>query len=356
MELVLAAALMAILMVAVFALIDGALKMWGRSETRRNLTEQATGVVELLAHDLRALEGGERGDLLVEWVRFDTDGDELKETLWPRLRFVRQASAQELALLFPPPPAPAAAAQPSALPAAERIDVEAMIEVCWAIVPLSVQERDRRAEGLVYRGARRLADAKSDSFFESSFIRGSGQPHVEELDELSGGLLWLQPLMATQTSIVHNGWSLGGEPPDAATSWDAWERGRPDTTVHAWNQPNRGMPAPGERPLLPRRLRVEVEFERPEDRKRRARTLSRVELTDVAFDINDGTRLPPAGQHVKVDGEWMLVTRVSGDRVIVKRGQRGTDVMIHDPDALVHWGLGLAREIPVALYREDWDL
>jgi type II secretory pathway pseudopilin PulG len=366
MELVLAAALMAILMIAVFALIDGSMSMWRRTETRRNLTDQAIGVVELFAQDVRALEGGERGDLLLEWVRFDTDGDELKETVWPRLRLVRQASPEELARIFAELDAPADAAamaearlvddQAQEEPEAARIDVPGLIEVAWVIVPMDRKQPEARAEGLLYRGARRLADRASASYFEPGFIRASGMPHVEELDEVTGGLLWFQPLMATQTSIVHDGWSIGGEQRDASTSWDAWEQDRADTTIHAWNQPNRGMARAEDRAVLPRRVRLEVEFERPVDRKRRAHTLTRIEQADVGIDVDDGQRLPGRGHHVKIDGEWMLVTRVSGDRLTVKRAQRGTEAMIHDPGAMVHWGLNLSREVPVALYREDWDL
>jgi len=83
--------LLTLLMVAVFGLIDGSVRLWRKSETRRNLTEQATGVMELLSHDFRSLQGGERGDLLVEYTAFDTDGDGLRETVWPRIRLVRQA-------------------------------------------------------------------------------------------------------------------------------------------------------------------------------------------------------------------------------------------------------------------------
>lgn len=361
LELVLAAGLLAILMIAVFALIDGSMKMWRRTEVRRNLTGQAIGVVELFARDLRALEGGERGDLLLEWVRFDTDGDELRETVWPRLRLVRQASPGELARAFPKPlPAEGGAspaeAEDGQAQAGPTLDVQALIEVAYVIVPMSTKDADARAEGLLYRGARRLADGEADSFFEPGFVRKSGVPQLAELDEVTGGVLWFGVQLATQTSIIHDGWSLGGDRRDAATSWDAWEQERPDTTVHHWNQPNSGMAKPDDRPVLPRRVRLEVEFERPLDRRRRPRTLSRIEATDVAFDVDDGQRLPAVGRHLKVGGEWMRVTRITGDRVQVQRAQRGTEPQIHDPGALVHWGMGLVREVPVELYREDWDL
>lgn len=361
-ELVLASGLLAVLMIGVFALIDGSLSLWRRTETRRNLTEQASGVVELLSQDLRALDGGSRADLLVEWVQYDTDGDGLKEMGWPRLRFVRQASRAELARMFPsvPAPAPAPAKKgapkaPQQPPAVAPISGPALIEVCWAVVPMDLKDPDARSEGLLYRGARKLGDG-GESYFDKRFIRGNGMPRVAELDEVTGGLLWLQPLMATQTSIVHDGWKPGIEAAQAATSWDAWGSDRPDETVHAWNQASRLMPNVKDRGLLPRRFRIELEFERALDRQRRPRTAQRVELTDVSFDVTDGERLPKPGGFLKIEGEWMKVVRITGDRVNVKRGMRGTQTMVHDPDLIVHWGLQLVREIPVALYREDWDL
>ncbi len=373
-ELVLAAGLLMILMVAVFALLDGSLSLWRRTETRRNLTEQATGVLSLLSHDLRSLDAGGRGDVLLEWVKFDTNGDDLREMVWPRLRFIRQASRAELLRMLPPIPVAEVLAadatenekgQPktgddeetNATPALVHPDITGpgLIEVCWAVVPVSTKEPDRRSEGLIYRGARKLNDG-GESFFDSNFVRSGGMPQTSELDEVSAGLLWFQPLFATQTSIVHSGWEPGVEPHQAATSWDYWREGRPDTTMHAWNQESRMMPIVKDRGILPRRIRVEMEFEREADHKRRARTTEQIELTDVSIEVTDGRRLPQPGSFIKLEGEWMQVTRIDGDRASVKRGLRGTQAIVHDRGVLVHWGLPLVREIPVALYREDWDL
>jgi hypothetical protein len=373
-ELVLAAGLLMVLMIGVFALLDGSLSLWRRSETRRNLTEQATGVVSLLSHDLRSLESGGRGDVLLEWVKYDTDGDGLREMVWPRLRFIRQASRAELLRMLPPIPVAEAQApkdkdaqslqvksgeadeSEGALPLANPdISGPGLIEVCWAVVPMSTKDVDRRSEGLIYRGARKLNDG-GESFFDSNFIRSGGLPQTNELDEVSAGLLWFQPLFATQTSIIHSGWDPGVEPHQSATSWDFWREDRPDTTMHHWNQPSRMMPSVKDRGILPRRIRVELEFEREADHKRRARTTEQIELTDVTLQVTDGRRLPQSGAFIKLEGEWMEVTRVDGDRVSVKRGQRGTQAIVHGRGVLVHWGLPLVREIPVALYREDWDL
>jgi hypothetical protein len=220
---------------------------------------------------------------------------------------------------------------------------------------MSKKDPERRSEGLLYRGAR-LLNGAGESFFAKSFIRGDGAPRVEELDEVTGGLLWIEPLMATQTSIVHNDWELGTQPDQVVSSWDAWVSGRPDDSVHSWNAASRHMPLAKDRALLPRRIRVALEFERDVDRQRRPKSAQVIELTDVGFDVDDGERLPDPGAFIKIEGEWMEVVRITGDRVTVKRGQRGTQTVMHDPGLLVHWGLPLMREVPVALYREDWDL
>ena len=73
-ELVVAAGLLSILLVALLALMDDFLALWEKGEVRRATVEESAGVVELLATDLAGLEPGPRGDLLAEWAFFDTDG------------------------------------------------------------------------------------------------------------------------------------------------------------------------------------------------------------------------------------------------------------------------------------------
>jgi hypothetical protein len=321
-------------------------------------------VAALLARDLSALESGERGDFLVEWATFDTDGDGLKETTWPRLRLVRQVSEAELARMeATTEAAELAAAQEQAdesvgIEAADRVQRlgPVLIEVCWAVMPMNLKDRDGRAEGLVYRGARRLEVGSRDSYFDDKFISTNDKPNTATLDEVTGGLLWFQPLMATQTSIVHDGWVIGDELPDAATAWDAWALGRPDSTRHHWNVNGAGMPRVDRSALLPRRIRIEMEFERAIDRKRRTKILQQVELGDVDFEVDDERLIPEPGSYIKLDGEWMEIRTLRGNHVTVRRGVRGTQPMIHDAGTMVHWGLNLVREVPVELYREDWNL
>jgi hypothetical protein len=341
-ELILALGLFSILMVAVFQLFDGSLSLWRRGETQRALLEQASAVGEVLAHDLRSMNGGLHGDLLAEWVAFDTDADGVNDTRWPRLRLVRHASAAELAR---------SGAAPGAVGTARPDE----IEVLWCVTPAS-SEPDRRAEGLLWRGQRPRGGA-GDSFFGDDFFPRSGTPPPGSADEVSGGVLWLAFAFASQTSVVHDGWSIGSGLADAQASWDAWGLGRPDRDVSEWNEPSAGMPSAREHALLPRRVRVELEIERPEDVKRRARLAEFLPADEVSLVLDDGRRIGRGEDaHVRVGGEWMRVRSVDGNRLVVERGVRGTEAVRHDAGVVVHQGQRLVREVPVALYREDWDL
>lgn len=342
-ELVLATALLSIVMVAVFSLLDGSLSLWRRTETGRSTTEQAINVMELLAHDLRSLEPGEAGDLLCEWVPFDTDADGVADRIFPRLRMVRQASAAEVARVTAgwkgTPPAGAS-----------------LMEVSWVGLPAGGGP-DERMEGVLWRGERLTSETERLSFLDPSYFDARGKPRPGEFEEVTGGLLWFGPLFATQTSIVHDGWTVGDALADAATSWDGWNRARPDSAMVEWNEPGAGMPRVDGRPALPRRVRIELEFERPVDRLRRTRTVEHVQAEDVLIPVEDGERLPKhEDAYVLLAGEWMAVKSVSGDRLVVKRAQRGTAPRPIPAGTMVHWGPRAVREVPVRLYREDWKL
>jgi len=370
-ELVVAAGLLSILMVVLFGLLDSFLSMWERSEQRRQLAEGSLGIVDLLAEDFAALEGGTRGDLLCEWVAFDVDGDGSPETKWPRLRLVRRASQARLAQLQ--------------AHAADREAGEGLLEVCWALLPArtlgprpvagsasaaaagdAAARRDGLAEGFLWRGERLYGsrDATHPSFFSTAFVSGTGRPQPGALDEVSGGVLWLGMQFATESSSLHDDWRTGSDPADVVASWDAWNRGRPDADAHWWNEPAAGMPAAGDRPRLPRRVRFELELERPGDLKRRTRLERLVDARASTLAVLDDERLPGVGpaaaaereapRYVCVDAEWMRVLAVSAGAVQVQRGARGTTPRAHEAGALVHYGTTLVREVPIALHREDW--
>lgn len=341
-ELVVALGLASFLMAGLFQLLDSSLELWRRNDTRQGLLEQSSVAADLLSSDLRAIENTGAGDFLAEWVPFDTDRDGTADSYWPRMRLVRRASKRELARLK----------------AGLRKDFNdrGLIEVVWGVRPFSSRP-DQRAEGLLWRGERLVGDRSSRSFFDERFLGRRAAPPAGTVETVTRGVLWMRPLFATQTSVVHNGWKTGDRLEHAATSWDAWNKERPDPTHHHWNSPGAGMPKTAKNPLLPRRIRIEYEFERAVDRKRRTRLNEALNLQDATFSVGNGERLPSAkGAHVKVGSEWMRILSVNGDRVSVVRGQRGTRPVTHKADEMVHWGMPGVTEISVELYREDWNL
>ena len=345
-ELVLAAGLLSILMVALFTLLDDFLDLWEQSEHRRQLVEETSGVLELMAFDLTALEPGARGDVLCEWILFDTDGDGVKESKWPRMRMVRHASPAELQRL--------------SVGRSEELITQGLIEVIWTATPAhpGTTNADLRAEGFLWRGERIFGPGQDGdvSFFDEAYLSEAGQPRPGTVNEVSGGILWVGMQFATQTSLVRDGWTLGRELRDAAASWDGWSRGRPDVELTYWNEPGAGVPAPRGRPVLPRRVRIELEIERERDLKRRTRITRPVEARDSRLDVIDGERIPPPGSFVLLGSEWMKVSSVVGDSLSVLRGARGTRAAFHQAGQLVHHGAAAVREIRVALFQEDWNL
>jgi len=227
----------------------------------------------------------------------------------------------------------------------------------WMVAPASLTQPDARSEGVVFRGERPLIEAATKSMFAGDFFGASNRPPAGATTEVTGGLLWMGILCAGQTAVVNDGWKLGGRLDSAATSWDAHGLARPERDVHPWNEAHPGSPKPKGRALLPRRVRIELEFERPADRIRRTRLTQALDNQENVLLVDDGKRLPTeAGAHVLVDAEWMRITSIDGGRVAVQRAQRGTSAALHASGALVHWGLALVREVPIATYREDWDL
>lgn len=341
-ELLLALSLLSVLVLALVRLLDTSLNIWNRTETGRDLMEMGAAVVGLLDEDLAALEPGPRGDFLVDWAACDADGDGVSGALYPRLRLVRQASAAELARLDP-----GTGRDPRAL---------GLIEVCWALLPSGAEDADQRPMGVLWRGEREVGAPDTLSFLDPGFFGSTGKPVAGALQAVTGGVLWCDLWLATQTSLLGDGWELGERLEDCASSWDAWRRGRPDASVSPRNLPGTGMPAADDRPLLPRRVRVELELEREADLRMRTRLSSRMDPETRELHVENPRHLPEQGGLVLIDEEWMRVLSVTGSRVAVERAERGTQPASHDAGALLHHGWRVVREIPVALYREDWNL
>jgi type II secretory pathway pseudopilin PulG len=358
-ELVIALGLLALLMLLVIQVFDRALATWRTAETRRAVMEAASVATELVTDDLRGVEGGPRGDFLLEWVMYDTNSDGVRETKWPRLRLVRQASGGEVARIQRDMRLVAETKQ--AQNGGEVVKVEpaspSQLEVVWMIAPSSTSDKDARSVGILWRGERLVTDAGSKSFFAHDFFGASNLPPAGATQEVTGGLLWLNILLASQTTSVHDGWKLSHEQQGAATSWDAWSKDRPDASMHPWNERQAGVPVAKQRPVLPRRARVELEIERPIDRIRRTRTVDAIDNQTVTLRVDDGQSVPlEPDAHILLDAEWMKVVSVDGGRVVVERAQRGTTAVGHDKGTLVHFGLRMVTEVTIAAFREDWQL
>jgi hypothetical protein len=349
-ELVLATLLASVLMVALMQLLDTTLKLWSRGETQRATIEQAGGVARLLAHDLRSLHGGAQGDLLVEWVTFDLDDDGVREKSWARLRLVRQASAAESSRMTQLTPT-RAGADPNAVPA--------LVEVCWVVIPISKQGEER-AEGRLLRGERRIGERligeRQASCFDRDFFDSMQSPPAGALDEVTGSVLWMGLAFASRTTLTIDGWEIGNQPTNGSGSWDAWGRERPDPLLHAWNVSAADIPQDALVPSLPRRVRIELEFETARERDRRTRLVDAVDPTMTSFEVQSGEYLPreEAG-HILIDREWMELLEVRGERVRVRRGARGTDPNSHASGAMLHHGARVVTEVPVAAYSEVWE-
>lgn len=345
LELLLAVGLFSILMLALMKLVETSLIIWGRTDTNRELQEMGGATLDMLAADIHALEGGQRGDVLADWRIFDLDRDGIDGAPMLRLRLVRHLGAAGLQRLSRAMPG-------SGLETFER----GLVEVGWALLPGTMDSPDERAIGTLVRGERLLGDKDTLSFFDPGFFGASGKPVPGSLLEITGGVLWFNAWFATQTTILHQGWELGDGLQHCAASWDAWNKARPNPELSIFNHVPAGMPQAKDVPLLPRRVRIELELERPRDLRSRTRLRTAANVEDTTLEVRDGRMLPAAGAMILVDEEWMRVLALNDNRVSVERRRRGTRAAAHPAEALLHHGWPMAREIPVDMTREDWDL
>lgn len=339
-ELLLALGLFSLLALALVRLIDTSLTVWNRTEASRELSEMGASIVDLLSTDLRSLEHGTAGDLLGDWQAHDLNGDGVAGASFARLRLRREASAVELSRQDP-----GASIAPGQT---------ALVEIAWALVPSVTKDPHERPLGTLLRGERRAADTDGISCFEPDFFDARGLAPDGALRQVTGGVLWFAVLYAAPTTLLDDGWHVGLGLDDCAASWDAWGRDRPDAERSPFNHVHAGVGAVEGSPVFPRRVRVELELERPLDLRHRTRCADTVDPEMQVLRVRDGRRLPGPDAHVLMDEEWMRIVRIDGDTVTVQRGQRGTRPAWHDPGALVHYGRSITREIPIDGVSERW--
>jgi len=394
LELLLATGLAAIVVTAVLTVTQNALRIWTRGEASRDAREVASVVLGGIADDLRQVHASSEGDLVVEWVPFDLERDGVLERTFPRIRLVREVSGAERDAIERRAVADAArraraaaiargeqdADQPERLSEEELLaaagvtstelsagalgaerDVEggALAEVLYAVVPTG-GEGAERTTGVLLRAERLHTPGEPLRFMtDEAFDRIGFPAEWTQPREIAGGVLWFEPLLATQTSDISGAgsWSDASGVKAAATCWDAWRRGRPDVDVSAWNEPAPGMGRAGDRPLLPRAVRLHVEVERAADRRRAPTLLDGVDPAATTIGVSSTARLADAeGRHVLVGPEWMLVRRVRTDALVVTRGRRGTSARAHGSGTKVLLGEGATLVVPMMLHDDDWGL
>jgi hypothetical protein len=358
-ELLVALFLASFVMVAVIQLLTVTLDMWTRGESRRTVIERTSSTLEMMAEDLRALEGGALGDLVCDWARFDLNGDNQPDRIWPRLRLVRQAGAplmQRLTMRDLDPEQVAAldfeGLRPDTPP--DPADPSGFVEVIWVVLPAG---KESPYEGVLYRGERMLTDETRAAFLDPKYFGTGNLPAPGSIDEVSAGILWLGLEFATQTSVVREGWTVGSELADASASWDAWNRDRPNPEASLRNEAGRGMPRIDGEPLLPRRVRLTLELETENDVPTRT-TLARIaSAQDARLIVERGDQLPSdKDSHIWIEGEWMKVLEVRGNTVRVSRGARQTTARNLPAGAQVHFGRPVTTEVSIPLYKDDWNL
>lgn len=344
-ELVLALGLASLLVLALVKLIDTSMTLWRKTEERRSQNEMSSAVTELLASDLAAVEGGPRGDLLVDWAPFDVDGDGVATLPCLRVRLVRAASAGEIEQLQ--------VAQEAAVPG------QGLVEVCWALLPGSTTGVRSAWDGVLWRGVRLHGAGPSTSLLDPRFFGSSGRPIAGALEEVTGGVLWFEALCASAGTDLERGWEPGVAREQAFASWDARGQSRPDAERIEANDAGAAMSAQASpigvvRPQLPRRVRVLFEVETERGKLRRVSTASDLGLKEGAVRVDDATKLPPAGAHLLLDEEWVELLGTSGNEARLRRAQRGTRAAEHKAGAWLRHGERSTREIVIPAQREAW--
>jgi hypothetical protein len=344
-ELVLALGLASLLVLALVKLIDTSMTLWRKTEERRSQNEMSSAVTELLASDLAAVEGGPRGDLLVEWAPFDVDGDGIATLPCLRLRLVRAASAGEIAQLQVASDAPMLG--------------QGLLEVCWALLPASTSGARLEWDGVLWRGVRLHGPGPGISLLDPRFFASSGRPAPGVLEEVTGGVLWFEALCASAGTDLSNGWESGAARAQALASWDARGAARPDAERFEANEPGAEMsallsPLGTQRAQLPRRVRLVFEVETARGKLRRVSTTADVGLKEGALRVDDASKLPPDGSFLLLGEEWLELLGTSGNEARVRRGQRGTRAAEHKAGAWLRHGERSQREVVIPAQREEW--
>jgi hypothetical protein len=383
MEMVLAIGIFSLLLIALLQLLDTSTSLWKSVDARRERTEASGGLGERIAMDLSTLESGSEGDFLADWGLIDSDGDGVPTQTVARIRFVRRASAAELARLSESRTVEFTEEELAELAALEEDGIlesladwgrmnRGLVEVTWFLcaddVPTPPGEL-ARFHGKLLRGMRTVDDQGTLSFFDKRMFGPGGRPAAAAefaTNAVSTGVLWMGVEFATQMTLTDadfsaegkpRAWAAGDQPTDGAMSWDAWGQRRPDADASSLNQAGASMDSPNSNNAnLPRRVRVTFEVQPERDVIRRTTLRAPINHNDTEMAVADSTRLPQVGTFILIGDEWVKLLSNSGDIVRIERGQRGTMPTPHKAGLMLQFGWSMVREVPIGVFREDWDL
>lgn len=358
-ELVLALGLFALLSMMVVQVLDSTLRVWGSAQGQRYAIGTHAMLSSQILGELDQVASGERGDLLVDWELFDTNGDLVATRPLPRVRFVRRATAADLVRLgqreIDPTDPDTARIRGGELP---------LVEVVYCALPRPLEVTDASGalpenlpglpgDVVLWRGERLVDDRSRPSAFDDGFFQ-FGFPPPGSAEPLHGGVLWFELQFAGRGTRLDRGWQVGATPQDAVRAWDARGGARLDPALHDFNRPYAALPSYRGEPLFPRRIRLVLEIEAPSDTERRATLARAVAPEDTEIVVDQPRHLPRPDTFVLVGEEWMRVVRVTGNRVRVERGLRGSGALAHRPGTPLQSGRRFEREVSIPLFREDW--
>ena len=356
-ELLAATALFAVLGTMLFQIVRGAMDIWSAGERSRELHDRATGALDALATDLRALWPGVSGAaeqdsrFLLGWREEPVAGG--PAFIVPVLRFARLCH-EERTLAWLRQAGDVAGGEGTAErlsgpPPAGLAPTGGLAESLYTLAVLPGQ----RLPSLVRR-------------FRAP-IGGEGSLLDADLPERRDRLLQDAIVLADQ--VLYFGvacWAPG------TTEWDL-PRGAPGVPASRVWDSTRGLLAAddqdfafghgpaslldGRDDLFPRRVRLTLVLDDATGDTAGGALAEPVtsEAQRIVLASTTFLREQSAPDAVLVEGEWMRVTAVDGRALAVERGVRGTTAAPHADGATVRAGLTFERVLELPAGRENWQ-
>ncbi len=364
-ELVLALGLFALLTVGVVQLIDGSLTVIDRAGTERELMLAEGSALEWLEADFASLAGGDAADLVAGWLRMDVDGDGIAGRTVPLVRLVRRASPRDLerlggleSVVDTDNP------DLDARRLLERVGRAPLVEVLYGLQPSLTGKPSEGAAGrrgdLQLVRAERLEQGPGRSFFDVPLAKaGTLLEDVllsGEGDVLAERVLRFEVQFAGELTSLERGWNPGTQLGESLRQWDARGLSRVDPELSDWNARSAALPATPGPPVLPRRVRIELELEPERVHRRRPRLAESAEIDAERLRFGRAERLPEAGTALLIGEEWVELLGAADDEgwAAVARAQRGTQRTLLRFGTPVQWGSPAVREVRLATAREEW--